>query len=45
MHLQNVGVAKTTSSVGNDNVNDDKKRRAEQILKESIDNAQDLPHL
>lgn len=43
--VQNVGVAKTTSCVGSDNVKDDKKRRAEQILKESIDNAQDLPHL
>lgn len=38
-------VAHIPSSINNDNMKDDKKRRAEQILKESLENRHELAHL
>lgn len=38
-------VANSLSSIRNDNMKDDRKRRAEQILKESLENQHELAHL
>ncbi|KAK9272393.1 hypothetical protein L1049_002765 [Liquidambar formosana] len=45
LSLQNKGVKKITSWLGKDNEKDDKKRRAEQILKETMENPQELAQL
>ncbi|OVA00816.1 Bromodomain transcription factor [Macleaya cordata] len=45
LSLQNKGVGRTYVWFGRDEEKDDKKRRAEQILKESMENQQDLAQL
>ncbi|KAK2986312.1 hypothetical protein RJ640_021881 [Escallonia rubra] len=43
--IQNEGVAKTTSWFGSDSTRDERKRRAEKILKESMENPKELVQL
>ncbi|KAK3012280.1 hypothetical protein RJ639_012950 [Escallonia herrerae] len=43
--IQNEGVAKPTSWFGNDSARDERKRRAEKILKESMENPKELVQL
>ncbi|PSS30519.1 Transcription initiation factor TFIID subunit like [Actinidia chinensis var. chinensis] len=45
MSLQNEGIDKINSWFGDNNEKDDKKRRAEQILKESMESTQELAQL
>lgn len=45
MNIHSEQVAKLPLSIENDNMKDDKKRRAEQILKESLENQHELAHL